>query len=171
MRPFKELLNPVTGHKDRIYWDADKARIKIQEVRQGHKDRLNKDDCERAVQAGIGHMVDETTGMLRTVELVTPDGKSADGDESTLRDARYVVNQTASSIKHSGAALNDAFIPEWRAFCSEPQNDDNVEYPVPAYVPKETRGRAAVLSSVRATPVSELKRKPGRPRREAFSAT
>jgi hypothetical protein len=166
MIPFKELLNPVTGFKDRIPWDASKANVKLQEMRQVHKDRLNAEDCARARQAGIGHLVDEDTGTLRTLELKTADAESVDGKESTLVNGQYVVNHIASSIKHSGATLNDAFIPEWRTFCSRPQNDDNVEYPVPAYVPKETRGRSAVLTAPEPPP-TPVRRGPGRPRRTA----
>lgn len=176
MRPFKELRNPVTGIMERIPWSEDRARAKLLEIRQRHKDRLNAEDCDRARAAGIGHLVDEKTNMLRTIELIA-DG-DADGDEAVTMalSGKYQVNQMASQIKHSGAELNDAFIPEWRKFCSVPQNDDGVEYPMPPYTPKQkARGvrRAAepLAAGMTSTPTSELpKRRPGRPRKQDMAA-
>ena len=164
MIPSKEMLNPVTGCKDRIPWDYSKANAKLQSMRQAHCDRLNAEDCELARKAGIGHLVDEETGSLRTLELKSGDSESIDGKESTVVNGQYVVNHVASSIKHSGAMLKDALVSEWREFCSRPQNDDNVEYPVPAYVPKETRGRGAVLTAPEPPPPT-VRRGRGRPRR------
>ena len=179
MIPFKEMLNPVTGFKDRIPWSTDKANVKLRTMRQAHKDRLNAEDCDHARRSGIEHLIDESTGMLRTLELVETGGNSRDGDEGTVgTNSQYAINPVASRIKHSGAMLNDAFIPEWRAFCSKPQNDDNVEYPMPVYVPKERSKRASVVSARGQGDVAEVggvqtpivrpeyqKRGPGRPRR------
>lgn len=174
MRPFKELANPVTGFKDRIPWDADRSRRQLQAIRQRHVDRLNAEDCERAKQAGVGHLIDKATGTVQTVELASNNPVAADDRESTLGSGQYVVNATASQIKHSGAMVLDAVIPEWREFCSKPQNDDNVEYPVADYIPRETRGRGVIMASpINATPVSVLtqeRRKRGRPRRDAIGA-
>ena len=152
MIPFKELLNPVTGVMDRIPWDPAKANVKLQEFRQAHLDRLNAEDCELAEKFSIGHMVKD--GMLQTLEV--SEGVSRDDRETVVgRDSHYVVNPVASQIKHTGAMLSDAFIPEWREFCSKPQNDDNVEYSVRAYVPKAIKGRTLPVARRKPQEVEE----------------
>src|SRR3989304_35199 len=98
------MLNPVTGFKDRIPWSADKANVKLRTMRQGPKDRLNAEDCDHAKRSGIEHLIDESTGMLRTLELVETGGNSRDGDEGMVgKNSRYAINPIASQIKHSGA--------------------------------------------------------------------
>jgi hypothetical protein len=166
--PFKELVNPVTGVMDRIPWHRDRAIAKLQEIRRKHKERLNAEDCERARQAGIGHMIDEKLGVLGTIELK---GAGAAADEEPIaRAGNYVVDPLAARLKHDGRALKDAYIPEWQAFCSRPQNDDNVEYPTVTYVPKGKRVAAGpAVSPVLEAPVSPLKRRPGRPRKELLA--
>ncbi len=167
MRPFKEVMNPITGCKDRIPWDAAKARAKMLEIRQKHKDRLNAEDCERAKEIGIAKMIDENHGMLGTIELKLEGAPGTDGDESVIGSGgQYVVNPLAMQIKHSGAALNDAFIPEWEQFCSTPQNDDNVEYPSSVYTPKEGRRSPTLSADVPiASSARPERRGPGRPRK------
>ena len=150
MKPFYEHINERTGRKERVYWDEARTDEKLQEIRQKHKDFLNARDVERARAAGIE--LPDDAKVLPTMFLNADDV--------------YEIDPIASRIKHSGAELNDMWIPEWQTFCSSPQSDEINTYPKPVYVPKEGR-KAAKRATGTAVVASDIApRKPGRPRKQ-----
>jgi len=151
MIPFKEVTHAETGVKQRIPWDWHRAQAKLQEFKRKHTARLNAVDIERAHAAGVN--VPEGETVLRTFV-----------DDGT---GNMVVDPIASKIKHGGADLNDAMIPEWQAFCSVPQNDDGVEYPMPTYKSKQA---TKLNSPITERELPPQRRGPGRPRKDGMQS-
>lgn len=152
MQPFKLVTIKETGLTQRIPWDLTKANAKLQAFRAESKEMLMARDVERGRAAGA----DVSNGRLN-VMVADVNGN-------------LQVDPIASKIHHSGAELNDDFIPKWREFCSRPQNEPEAEYAWMEYQPKESRrANMPVTSAPGMESVSGTQRRgPGRPRKEAM---
>ena len=155
MIPFTEYVHPETGRKHRMSWDRDRAKAKSDEFRQEAIDYFRKLDLERAKQVGLD--VPEGATTLPTCRF--------------NEDGSFVVDPIASSIKHSGAQVNDRWIPRWQEFCSKPQNADDAEYATVTHKPKADR--VFVQPELPSQSLDEVKagvkRGPGRPRKQVMA--
>ena len=150
MLPFTEYVHPETGRKQRVSWDRTRAKAKSAEFRNEAISFFDQQDIERAKVAGI----------------VVPEGVTVLPTCSFTADGAYEVDPVASRIKHSGAEVNDRWIPRWQAFCSKPQNEEDAEYAVVTHTPKSQRKASAALPTRTLEEVkAEGKRGPGRPRK------
>ena len=150
MFPFKEVTHSETGVKQRIPWDTAKANAKLQEFKRNAQGPLNERDISRARTAGADVPVGAT--VLATM---VDDGKG-----------NMAVDPIAAKVKHSGAELNDSYIPAYQEFCSRPQNDDGVEYPTVTYKPKQPQ---RLNSPVQEKEIESARRGPGRPPKQKMS--
>ena len=143
MIPFKEQTIKETGLKHKTPWDLQKANLKLQQFKREEVAIACKQDVVRAKAAGL-----EVEGDRLNTLVVGPDGNMA-------------VDPIAAKIHHSGASVIDRTIARWRKFCSVPQNDDSMEYPVADYVPKEERKRGAKHQSPITSRIDTGNRKSG----------
>lgn len=157
MLPFTEYVHPETGRKQRVSWNRDRANAKCQEFRQEAIDYFRKLDIERAKAVGV--ILTEGTTVLPTCSF------TADGV--------FDIDPIASKIKHSGAAVNDRWMPRWQEFCSKPQNCEDAEYAMVTHKPKEGRPAIQPVQEPPTRTIEEIrgsgKRGPGRPRRQALN--
>jgi hypothetical protein len=154
-----EYVHPETGRKQRINWSLDRTAAKQAEFRKEAVDFMNNRDLERA----------------KAVGLKVTDGFVGLPTQRTDAEGNIFVDPLAASIKHSGLETEDMWIPKWQEFCSKPQNEEDAEYPMVTYKPRQAalNALAAKAEVVQATAaprlVPEEKRRPGRPRRNSVS--
>lgn len=171
MRPY--TVETIGGKEVRTTWPEDKARVVMNRLRDEARSELRVEEC-----AKLRLMAEHQPELLQFIQPVADGEKDEDGnpiefrivpgqvvkDEST-GDPRYVVDPTASRLKHSGADLTDRFREKWVDFCKEPRDfADVVDLPVYA---KKAGVTQALKSPVVGTPASEVdrakpKRKPAR---------
>lgn len=151
MRPFYEHVNEKTGKRERIYWDEQRAQEKLAEFVSEAKEFFNAQDVEHARAAGI-----ELSPDAKYLPTSFPDESGA-----------YVPNYLAMQIKHSGAETVDRWKPRWLEFCSRPQSDELMGYPVTAYVPKQPLRNSPQTPAKTAVVAYDIPaRKRGRPRKQ-----
>ena len=154
MRPFYETENKLTGRTQVVHWDADAANRKNAEMRKESIDFLNKRDIERARAAGM-ELPDDAIYLPTCFD----NGKG-----------EMAMDPLATRIKHSGAELNDHFIPRWQAFCSVPQHpDDSVTRPQPNYKPKQKFESGAGYYPAQAVPASPISSSDVKPTKRKYT--
>lgn len=153
MIPFREETLKETGKKHRTPWDFGRANAKLQEFNREEIQRARIEDVEKAKSQGI-----DVDGERLSVLVEGSDG-------------RVVVDPHRAKIHHAGVTVRDRTNIRWRKFCSVPQNDESMEYPMPDYEPKEFRkGKATPRPSNMSVEQSTEKRRPGRPRKQEIAS-
>lgn len=156
------MVKDNEGRMRRERWSSQSANFALQQFVREEEIKLNAQDCDKASAAGIEHMVIKTRfGAELATSTIGPTGD-------------YEVEPVAARIKHSGLDSKKAVGARWRAFCSEPRDEQEV---LAAMFTAANDDEAAegTLSAppIAMIPISDVttnRRKPGRPRKEILRA-